>query len=129
MKSLALNPQSNSFIRENHRFRFTKSNLEYLAQRVRSVISIFLGEWFLDRTLGIPYIPQTDLKRGHRALLETALRTKITAIKGIRKLTSFESVYEPGERKLSIDLIAESDSNETIEMNERYIIPISVRNG
>ena len=92
MKSLAITPQGNKFIREKNRFRFTRSHLEYMALRVRSVISIFLGEWFLDQTLGIPYIPKTDMKNGHRSLIESALRTKITAIKGIEKLTHFESV-------------------------------------
>ena len=123
MRSLALAPQRNSFIRENHGFRITQSELEYLAQKVRSVISIFLGEYFIDQSLGIPYIPETDMKTGHRAILETALRTKIVAIKGIRKLVHFVSVYEPGSRKLYIDFVAETDANEILELEEDFTTP------
>jgi hypothetical protein len=124
VKSLARTPQSNSFIRKNHRFQFTQSELEFLAQRVRSVISIFLGEWFLDQSLGIPYIPKTDMKTGHRAILETALRTKITAIKGIKKLIYVNSVYQPKGRELYIDFAAETDKGETLEMKETQTTPV-----
>ncbi len=120
MKSLAISPQGNSFIREKNRFRYTNDDLEYLAQKVRSVISIFLGEWFLDRTLGIPYIPETDMKTGHRALLETSLRQKIVAVKGIKKLTAFNSVFQTRERLLLIDFIAETDKGEILEMKEEW---------
>jgi hypothetical protein len=123
MKSLALTPQGNSFIRKNHRFRYTETDLEYLSQKVRSVISIFLGEWFLDVTLGIPYIPEEDIKTGHRTMIETALRAKITAIKGIKRLTHFDTVYEPGDRTLFVDFQAKTDRGEPLEIHDTWPIP------
>nr|AGS53503.1 hypothetical protein [uncultured bacterium contig00055] len=123
MKSLALQPQGNKFIREKGRIRFTQSDLEFKAQRVRSVISIFLGEYFLNQSLGIPYINQTDTKTGHRAMLETSLRIKIVAVEGIKKLLHFISVYDPGKRTLDIDFAAETDRGETLEMKDRWITP------
>jgi hypothetical protein len=120
MKSLAIVPQGNSFIRENGRFRYTKDNLEYLAQKVRGVISIILGEWFLDQSLGIPYMPKSDNKIEHRPLLETTLRTKITAVKGIKKIVSFVSELNKATREFEVSIIAETDEGELIDLTESY---------
>jgi hypothetical protein len=120
MKSLALETQGNTFIRENGRFRYTKDNLEYLAQKVRSVISIMLGEWFLDQTLGVPYMPQSDNKVEHRPLLETSVRTKITAVVGIKKIVSFVSELNNATRQFTVAIVAESDEGELIELTESF---------
>jgi hypothetical protein len=118
MKSLALYPQSNNFIRENGKFRYTQDNLEYLAQKVKSVISIVLGEWFLDQSLGIPYIPKSDNKLEHRTLMETMLRTKITAVKGIKKITSFVSELDKAARNFSVSIVVETDEGELLDLTE-----------
>jgi len=124
MKGLALQPQSNRFVRENNRFVFTKTNIDFLAQRVRSVISIFLGEWFLDQSLGIPYIPKDDIKTAHRSILENALKTKITAIEGINKITYFYSTFNSGTRILFVEFIAETVDGKILEIKDNFKTPI-----
>jgi len=124
MKSLALQPQGNKFIRENNRFIFTRTNLDFLAHKARSVISIFLGEWFLDESLGIPYIPKDDIKTAHRAMLENALKTKITAIEGIKKITYFYSSLDSGARILYIEFVAETEAGEILEIKDNFKTPI-----
>jgi hypothetical protein len=116
MKSLAI--KDNSFIRGNGKFRYTKDNLEYLAQKVKSVISIVLGEWFLDQSLGIPYIPKSDNKIEHRTLMETMLRTKITAVKGIKKITSFISDLDKATRNFSVSIVVETDEGKLLDLAE-----------
>ena len=123
MKSLALKPQSNTFIRENNRLTFTKTNLDYLTLKVHSVISIFLGEFFIDQTLGIPYIPNDDNKGAHRTLIESALKTKITAVEGINKITYFYSTLNKKDRQLLVDFIAETEAGEELEIRQLFTIP------
>jgi hypothetical protein len=110
LKSFALDPQSNTFLRgENGRMRYTKDELEYLTLVVRHELSLFLGEWFMDNTKGIPYLPKSSRKSAHRALLETAIRAKIINIKGIKRLTQFTPQYDKRERLLQISFLAETD--------------------
>jgi hypothetical protein len=124
MKSIAMTLQGNSFIRQNHRLIFTESDLEFLTQRVRSVISIFLGEWFLDENLGIAYIPnENDMKTAHRAILENSLRVKIIGIQGIKKFIYFNSVFNSHARELFIDFAAETDRGEILRMKETWPMP------
>jgi len=70
MRSLAIEPHGNNFARNGRQLRFTESRLEYLQQKVRNVLSLFAGEWYLDGSLGIPYIPTTDGKAAHRSILD-----------------------------------------------------------
>jgi hypothetical protein len=108
LKSFALDPQSNNFIRENGRMRYTRDELEHLIVVVRHELSLFLGEWFMDNTKGIPYLPTSSRKSYHRVLLETAIRTKIISIKGIKRLTQFTPQYDKRERLLQISFFAET---------------------
>ena len=127
MKSLAL--RGNSFVREKNRFAFTKTHLDFMKQRVHSVISIFLKEHFLYVDLGIPYLPKDDSKTRHRILIESALIVKITAIEGIKRLVQFISEYQPGERKLYISFVAETDEGETFEVKDAWKMPSPGGNG
>ena len=114
MKDLAMTLQGNKFYTENKRWRFTENRLEYVAQKVRHTISVFLGEWFLDRTIGIPYIPKdSDGKTMHRRLIETALQVRITGVEGVSKLVSFTSVLDKSTRALTVNFTAQVDTGET----------------
>ena len=127
MKSLAL--RGNYFVREKGRITYTKTHLDFMRQRVHSVVSIFLGEWFLDVNLGIPYLPKDDNRTGHRSLIESFLITKVTAIEGIKRMAQFASAYDPHTRKLSIDFVAETDGGEMLEMKDVWKAPTPGGNG
>jgi CRISPR/Cas system CSM-associated protein Csm3 (group 7 of RAMP superfamily) len=89
--------------------RYTADELEHLALVVRHELSLFLGEWFMDNTKGIPYLPTSSRKSAHRALLETAIRAKIISITGIKRLTQFTPQYDKRERLLQIYFQAETE--------------------
>jgi hypothetical protein len=112
MKDFAIDPNSNRFLTDARGLRFTENRLEYLAQKIRCCLSLFLGEWYLDKTIGIPYIP-TELKKAlHRQMLEAAIRTKIMSVRGVIKLLSFTPEYDSAKRVLSVSFVAETDAGE-----------------
>jgi hypothetical protein len=114
MKDLLLAPQSNDFVVEDHHWRFTSTRLEYVAQKIRHTISVFLGEWFMDRALGIPYIPGEDVaKNMHRRMIETALQVRIGAVAGVEKFLSFSSSLDKVSRILTVEFTVQLDSGET----------------
>jgi hypothetical protein len=116
MKDLAMSLQGNKFFTENKRWRFTQTRLEYVTQKVHHAISIFLGEWFLDKTLGVPYIPKDDEgKIMHRRLIETALQVRITGVEGVTKLVSFTSTLDKASRTLTVNFTAQIDTGETFD--------------
>ena len=122
MKDFAINPHGNNFIRHRSGLRFTGSHLEYMAQKVRAAISLFSGEWYLNRHLGIPYIPDAMDKINHRALLETSLQVTISGVRGIKRLLSFTPSCDNARRLFKLHFVAQCDNGETLEMDEAVII-------
>jgi hypothetical protein len=113
MKDLLLEQQGNNFAVEDHRWRFTETRLEYLSQKVRHTVSVFLGEWFMDRTIGIPYIPGEDIEKDmHRRMIETALQVRIGEVKGVEKFLSFSSRLDKAARMLMVEFAVQIDTGE-----------------
>lgn len=117
MKDFALDPQSNTFLRSGVGLRYTLDRAEYLAQKIRCTLSMFLGEWYLNITLGIPYLHATESKGTNRMYLESTIKAKIVSVSGIKKLLSFIPVYDGVGRVLSISFIAQADDGTVIEGN------------
>ncbi|GHV79116.1 hypothetical protein AGMMS49944_09070 [Spirochaetia bacterium] len=116
MKSIAISLQGNKFITENGRWRFTYDRLEYMPQKVRHAISIFLGEWFFNQTMGIPYIPDDNTNNQmHRRLIESRLQATIIGVKGIARIVSFKTILNKATRELTVTFTAQIDSGETFD--------------
>jgi hypothetical protein len=114
MKDLLLEQNSNNFAVEDHRWRFSETRLEYLAQKIRHTISVFLGEWFMDRAIGIPYIPGEDVDRyTRRRMIETALQVRIGEVEGVEKFLSFSSSLNKATRILTVEFTVQLDTGET----------------
>jgi hypothetical protein len=114
MKSIALETRSTKFAVENHHWRFTKNRAEYLAQKIRHTISVFQGEWFMDRSIGIPYIPGEDVEKYmHRRMIETALQVRIGVMEGVEMVLSFSSAIDTETRICTVDFTVQIDTGET----------------
>jgi len=126
MKDFAIEPHGNNFIRKRNGLRFTNSYLDFMAQKVRSAISLFLGEWFLNRRIGIPYIPESMEKIEQRPLLETALIVTISNIKGIKKLLAFEPSLDESTRIFRVRFVAVCENEEVLNFDENLPIAEAV---
>jgi hypothetical protein len=117
MKDFALEPHTNKFLWEWNGLSMTDSYLQYMQQKVRAVLSLFKGEWYLNANVGLPYIPTDFNNDSHRSILETAIRVRIAGITGIKKLVSFETSFDQKTRLLSVKFIAQCENGETLEVN------------
>jgi hypothetical protein len=114
MKDLLLEQQGNKFVVSDHQWRFTETRLEYLSQKIRHTVSVFSGEWFMDRTIGIPYISGEDVgKDMHRRMIETALQVRIGEVEGVEKFVSFSSHPDKASRTLTVEFAVQIDTGET----------------
>jgi hypothetical protein len=119
MKSLAIFQHSNNFTVDDHRWRFTETRLEYMAQKIRHTISIFRGEWFMDKEIGIPYIPGEDIETDmHRRMIEAALQIRIGEIDGVDKFLSFSSSLDKSTRILAVTFTVQIDTGETYSYSD-----------
>lgn len=73
---------------------------ESTAQRTRTRLLSFLGDWFLDLDFGMPWLDNFE-RPGNLVALERAARLTILQTSGVAQLDSLELVLSP-ERVLTI---------------------------
>jgi hypothetical protein len=118
MKDLAMGLDGNTFTVVDHKWVFTREPIEYIAQKIRHTISVFQGEWFFNRAIGVPYIPSQDQDKVlHRGLIESRLQVRIMQVDGVVKMTKFESHLDKAKRVLTVDFEVQISSGETISQS------------
>tara|TARA_Y100000310_G_scaffold339989_1_gene434378 strand:+ start:707 stop:1105 length:399 start_codon:yes stop_codon:yes gene_type:complete len=83
------------------RLRTITSPGELVAQRLSLVLQIQRGEWFLDNTLGTPYLDQIFGKAPSLSALSAIFKLIIVGVEGVDDLLSFSLSLSPA-RVLSL---------------------------
>ncbi|USE78978.1 hypothetical protein NDR89_20290 [Cupriavidus gilardii] len=82
---------------------------ERIAQQIKVTLLTFLGEWFLDITVGVPYLEQVLVKAPDRAALEAIFRSRIAAVPGVRLVRRIDLQIDHQGRALAVDFEVDSD--------------------
>lgn len=88
-------------------FQFGSGQLDYLintpaavAQVVQTNLRLILGEWYLDLSLGTPYL-QGVIGKHSQDVANATLVAVITSCQGVVNIDNFESTIDPYTRKYS----------------------------
>lgn len=75
---------------------------EAVGQHVRQRLQTFLGEWFLDTRVGIPWLDQLLGKRYDPSLAEAVVKAEILNTDGVKAINSFSVSFLRDLRALRI---------------------------
>jgi len=78
-----------------------------IAQHLRIRLRFFLGEWFLDQRIGIPYFEKILIKNPNEAVIRSIYRDVILTTPGVEALRSLELSYDEILRKLTVEFDAQ----------------------
>lgn len=81
--------------------------LEYTAQLVKNRLLTFLGEWALDRSLGVPWTGVLERSYDISAT-KFAIQNIIQTTKGVKNLDSLNLKADPSTRLLTVQFTATS---------------------
>lgn len=96
---------------------------EAVAQRVRVRFRWFLGEWFLDQRLGVPYYTDILVKNPDPILISFIFRRVLLTTPGVKSVASFKASLDRQSRTLSVDFEAVLDDNTVLSaVSEPFII-------
>ena len=98
------------------------TSTEAIAQKVKIRLQFFLGEWFLDTRLGVPYFQQVFVKNPKISTLQTIFRGVVVNTPGIDRVEQFSLALDPATRKLTVTFLAKTAAGETIDFNEEFVI-------
>lgn len=96
------------------------SDGESIAQAVRARLRLFLGEWFADLSVGVPYFQSILVKNPNLVTVRAAIRQAIEQTPGIAEIASFSMTFDAGTRVLSVSFSATSDTGELVTFADSF---------
>jgi hypothetical protein len=81
-----------------------------IAQHLSIRLKTFLGEWFLNTNIGMPYFEEFLVKSPNKLVLDSRIREAVLETPGIVSVDSIEYSLDPVTRALSIAFTATLDS-------------------
>lgn len=91
-----------------------------VVQRVTIRLKSMLGEWFLDRTYGLPWFDSILVKQPDISLIVSLVRREMVKVPGVDKINYIDAQFDQAERTLVLTVDFESDSS-------RYNIPLNLQ--
>ena len=95
---LLLDPTTNDLIFVNGQATVTQTQSEIVAQRLKITLYTFLGEWFLDTSIGVPYFQQIFGKIKSKAAIDVIFQNIISADEGVVEIKEFTSTLGTADR-------------------------------
>lgn len=93
------------------------SGPDAVAQRLRLRLSTFLGEWFLDRRVGLPFLRDVLVKNPNRAVVEDLFRRAIASCPGVASLETFALTIR-SDRTATVSFTGRTTAGEPIDLRE-----------
>lgn len=82
----------------------TNPILQDVLQRLR----MFLGEWFLDNTQGVPWWQKIMTKNPKQSDIDAILQNVILGTPGVQLLTNYSSLVDRATRRLTITFVCQT---------------------
>lgn len=104
----------------NNSFVLTDNNSdEEIVQRLKQRLRFFYGEWFLDKTKGVPYFQLVFVKGVKSEVVESAFIEATIETQGVSSLLRFDPLeLDAGTRILRLRFDVKTINGETISINE-----------
>lgn len=85
------------------------------AQKIQNRFRLFVGEWFLDTRLGVPWFSVVFVKNPDLELIKRLFRRVILSVPGIADVEEISVVWDREARALSYEYRAIDDEGTPIE--------------
>jgi len=95
--------------------RLTSTLVEEVGQRLRTKLQHFLGEWFLDTTLGIAYFRDVLVRNPDMAVVKSTYQDAITDDPDVEQLVLLDLSLNTETRLLSVTFEAVLKSGERLD--------------
>ena len=100
--SLYLDPITKDLTVQDYNLKLTTNDVEFVSQKIETTLRFFKNEWFLNRTLGMPYYTDILVKNPDLKLVTSLFKNAITKIDEIENIIKFEVLLDTATRILTI---------------------------
>lgn len=110
---LLLNTDTNDLVFINGKCPVTQLLIDVVAQRLKITLYTFLGEWFLDTSIGVPYFQQIFGKIRTKTTIDLIFQRLISGDPDVIEIISFESTLDAANRGYSMTFQVRVSDNTT----------------
>jgi hypothetical protein len=83
---------------------FWVNNPTTVAQAILTALLLHLGEWFLNKQVGMPWETQV-LGFGTQSLYDAAIKNCVLGVQGVQSIVTYSSNLDAETRKLTVSMI------------------------
>lgn len=116
MKDLLLVENTNGLDIVNFDLSFTGGNTQYVQQKLYIKLKTVLGEWYLNTTVGLPWLTEIAKKNPDIDLIEDLIRAEILSEPLVNEITEFTIFYDNTSRTLDVSFIVKLVDGSTAEV-------------
>lgn len=113
-KSLYIDPVTYDLQIANNNLRMTTNVTQWLSAKIEARLSTFFGEWFINRTLGVPYFSEILKKQVDINNVKTILSDYIRQTRGVAELLTFTIDFDNAERIYNYTFQVKSTDGTTV---------------
>lgn len=99
------------------------SGVDAIRQSLLIGLQFFLGEWFLDQRIGVPYFEKILGQKPRENVVRSIFRDAILKTPGVASLTGLVVDYDGTTRQLDVSFRAKTVDGDIIEFDEELILP------
>ena len=125
MSSLTLDTTTGDLVISGNTFPII-DGADAVAQHLKCRFQLFLGEWFLDTRLGVPYFQEILVKGPSFAAVSEILKKVALETPGVTEVTIFEVDYDGVTRLFSLHISAMTTDG-PIDFSQEVAFPISTQ--
>lgn len=109
---LALNRKDRDLVFETNANGFATlkfiDGADRILQKIVITLNMWLRDWFLDQSLGVPYLETIFPKQTRNSTRESIIRAQIMSVVGVRQILDFSLAVDPATRLMSINFVADT---------------------
>lgn len=95
-----------------------------IKQHLRIRLQFFLGEWFLDTRVGVPYFEQLLGQKPNDEVVRSIMRSVVLSTPGVTEMRDLTIDYDGASRNLAVAFTAVTDTGAILEFDEELIVPL-----
>lgn len=103
--------EKNDLTTLNRSLAVTSSKSDYVAQKVKGLAETFLGEWYRDRGIGVPYFEEFLVAAPDFNTMQNILTAEARSVEYVIDVTGYEYTTEGDTYSANITLLIEGDGD------------------
>ena len=90
----------------------------FVRQKISQRLRFFLGEWFRDARLGVPYFRDVFVQNPNLDVIRALFKSTILSVQEVTSVTRLDLQYAPATRILAVEFTAFLGAGEVLDVRQ-----------